>query len=668
MKFKQIQQFLQHNYLHLPRWGFLSLSILQAAALFALIFTFARHSTAVDWQEKVAPALLVMMNGDGIDEVEFLIELDAQVDLAAVDPSWTKTQKGSYVYSQLQTAALESQKSVLRDLQLAGVEYKAFWVTNAIWVSAPPHLIPTLAQRPDVRYLHTNLPIPQADPLPAPEADIQAVQGNEWGLEKIGADLLWAEGITGTGALIGGQDTGYQWDHPALIDAYRGWDPVSQTADHNYGWHDAISSDLSGNGTNNRCGYSSPVPCDDNGHGTHTMGTMIGTTGGNGNQIGVAPGADWISCRNMEEGWGTPATYIDCFEWFLAPTDLAGLNPDPSKAPHVINNSWACPINEGCNTGNFAIMEQVVDNLRTAGIAVVVSAGNFGSLCGTVRTPAAIFDSSIAIGATSQSDEIASFSSRGPVTVDGSGRLKPDLVAPGIGVYSASLDDGYATNQGTSMAAPHVAGAIGLLISAVPEAAGQVDLLEQALIETATPLTTTDSCGGVSNGAVPNNVFGAGRINVAAARDWLTVQLGSQLSTSVSGPLSITENSPAFPLQTILAYTLYVTHSHALSPTENVTLTANLPANTTLLTTTLPVSISGSQLSWSWPQLAPTDTQQITLTLQLSDTASSTIYTVLFDDYAVKREGFLTPTVGMPFTTTIWHAPYQQHLPVTFKN
>ena len=665
MKFRQIQRFFQRDSFYLPRWGFLSLSILQAAVLFVLIFTFARHSTAVDWQEKVAPALLVMMNGDGVDRVEFLIELEAQGDLAAVDSSWTKTQKGSYVFTQLQIAAFESQDGLLRELRLAGVEHKPFWVTNAIWVSAPPHLIPSLAQRPDVRYLHTNLPIPQADPLPVPEADAQAVQANEWGLEKIGADLLWAEGITGTGALIGGQDTGYQWDHPALIDAYRGWDPISQTADHNYGWHDAISSDLSGNGTNNRCGYSSPVPCDDYGHGTHTMGTMIGTTGGNGNQIGVAPGADWISCRNMEEGWGTPATYIDCFEWFLAPTDLAGLNPDPSKAPHVINNSWACPTSEGCNTGNFAIMEQVVDNLRTAGIAVVVSAGNYGPACSTVRTPAAIFDSSIAIGATSQSDGIASFSSRGPVTVDGSGRLKPDLVAPGVGVYSAYLDDGYSTLQGTSMAAPHVAGAIGLLISAVPQAAGQVDLLEQALIETATPLTTAGSCGGVSNGSVPNHVFGAGRINVAAARDWLTVELGSQLTTTVSGPLFITENSPTIPLQTNLTYTLHVT---ALATTQDVTLTANIPTNTTLLTTTLPVSITGSQLSWSWSQLSPTTTQQVTLTLQLSDTTPSTIFTVSFDDYAVKRQGFLTPTFGLPITTTILHAPYKQHLPIVLNN
>ena len=139
---------------------------------------------------------------------------------------------------------------------------------------------------------------------------------------------------------------------------------------HNYNWHDSIHS---GGGS---CGADSPAPCDDFGHGTHTMGTMVGDDGGT-NKIGVAPRRKWIGCRNMDQGVGTPATYTECFQWFIAPTDLPNQNPDPSKAPHVINNSWGCPPSEGCT--DPTVLQTVVENTRAAGIEVVVSAGNAGS-------------------------------------------------------------------------------------------------------------------------------------------------------------------------------------------------------------------------------------------------------------------------------------------------
>ncbi len=200
---------------------------------------------------------------------------------------------------------------------------------------------------------------------------------------------VWAQGFTGQGAVVGGQDTGYQWDHPALINQYRGWNGT--TADHNYNWHDAIHS---GGGV---CGANSPEPCDDSGHGTHTMGTMVGDDGA-GNQIGMAPGARWIGCRNMDQGNGTPATYSECYQWFIAPTDLNDLNPDPSKAPDVINNSWSCPLSEGCTDPNVLLAD--VEAVRAAGILTVHSAGNSGPTCSTVDTPAAIYDASFTVGAT----------------------------------------------------------------------------------------------------------------------------------------------------------------------------------------------------------------------------------------------------------------------------
>ncbi len=169
-----------------------------------------------------------------------------------------------------------------------------------------------------------------------------------------------------------GQDTGYQWDHPALRQQYRGWD--GSTANHDYHWHDAIHT------TGSNCLPDSKEPCDDDGHGTHTMGTIVGDDGGV-NQIGVAPGARWIGCRNMNKGVGTPATYIECFEFFLAPYPVGGnaSQGQPSMAPHIINNSWSCPLDEGCDETHIALLEQTVGSREAAGIMVVASAGNGGS-------------------------------------------------------------------------------------------------------------------------------------------------------------------------------------------------------------------------------------------------------------------------------------------------
>jgi subtilisin family serine protease len=328
----------------------------------------------------------------------------------------------------------------------------------------------------------------------------------EWNILKVNADDVWAAGVTGEGAVIAGADTGYDWDHPALKEMYRGWNGVS--ADHNYNWHDAIHS---GGGS---CGPDTNQPCDDNGHGTHTMGTMVGDDGGV-NRIGMAPGARWIGCRNMNVGNGTPTTYSECFQWFIAPTDLNDQNPNPALAPHVINNSWSCPPSEGCTDPN--VLKTVVENTRAAGIVVVVSAGNSGPNCSSVNSPIAIYDAAFTVGSTTSSDLISGFSSRGPVTVDGSNRLKPDVSAPGSSVRSSLPGTGYGFLSGTSMAAPHVAGLVGLLISAVPGLAGEVDQLEAIISDTALDLTGGQECGGVPGNQIPNNTFGYGRIDALAA-------------------------------------------------------------------------------------------------------------------------------------------------------
>lgn len=472
----------------------------------------SRAETEQGWQARVDPAVLARTTT--ASESEFLLFLEEQADLTPAAAMLTKAEKGAFVYEQLTRTAQRSQGSLLRTLSAAGVDYRPYWIANMIWVRGDEQLIRQLAQRPDVAHLYANPRVRM--PEPTERAEARQPDGIEWGINLVNAPDVWAAGITGQGIVVGGQDTGYQWDHPALKKQYRGWD--GQMVDHNYNWHDAIHPDSDTGGVS-RCGVGLAEPCDDNGHGTHTMGTMVGDDGG-ANQIGMAPGARWIGCRNMEGGWGTPATYSECFQWFVAPTDLSGQNPNPNLAPHVINNSWSCPPSEGCTSPE--ILRTVVENVRAAGIVVVVSAGNSGPSCSTVSTPAAIYDTSFSVGATNSSDDIASFSSRGPVTIDGSNRLKPDISAPGVGVRSSYPDDSYVSLSGTSMAGPHVAGQIALLLAASPSLIGEVETIEALIERTAIPLTTSEGCGGDSIRAVPNHTFGHGRIDAwAAVRTYL---------------------------------------------------------------------------------------------------------------------------------------------------
>jgi subtilisin family serine protease len=249
---------------------------------------------------------------------------------------------------------------------------------------------------------------------------------------------------------------------------------------------------------------------------------MIGdATAEGGTVLGMAPAAKWVGCRNMRGNAGTPGSYTACFEWFLAPYPQGG-NPftdgKPELAPGIINNSWRCPATEGCDADS---LRQIVDTVRASGLFIAASAGNeasngnpFGSpQCNTVNTPIGIYDSSFSVGAHDQLGNIAFFSSRGPVIVDGSNRLKPDLTAPGTNVVS-TVPGGYLSLSGTSMASPHLAGAVALLWSVAPELVGDVDRTEQILRDSATPVVNGD-CDPAP--ASPNNVYGYGRLNVLQA-------------------------------------------------------------------------------------------------------------------------------------------------------
>lgn len=591
----------------------LILPIIASLGLLALFLQSAQTALATDWQSKVSPAVLTQLSGRSNAEVEVLVQLNAQADLSGAADLQTKAAKTRFVYEQLTAVAQTSQQPLQAFLDAEAVNYRSYWVNNTIWLAGTAELIETIASREDVAYLYANPQVQFDEPESVAQqtADALEVLAVEWGVERIGAPLVWADGITGTGVVIAGQDTGYVWDHPALIRQYRGWDSEQMTVTHDYNWHDAVQEEMSGNGSN-PCGYQITAPCDDNSHGTHTMGTMVGDDGA-GNQVGVAPGAKWISCRNMEQGYGSPETYIDCFQWFLAPTDLNGENPRPDLAPHIINNSWGCPPFEGCSPDNFPVMEAVVDNLRTAGIIVVTSAGNSGSSCGSVDDPAAIFDSSVTVGNTTSTDSIANSSSRGPVLVDGSGRPKPDLSAPGTSIRSTALGSSYSFKTGTSMAAPHVAGAFALLISAHPQFAGDVDLLEEILLQTTVPITgISQECGGIAGNQLPNNIVGHGRLNVYEAVNSHIVQLETG-----DTPLTVTVGMP-------FTHTFTVTHHHLLSNSGPLTLSSALPADVTVISATLPFTRSAESLQFTLADLAPSEAQAVTVTLEITSTTTLT--------------------------------------------
>ncbi|HJU39462.1 MAG TPA: S8 family serine peptidase [Tahibacter sp.] len=456
---------------------------------------------------KLDPSLLdARQDGAKARPVEAMIELKGRADALLLDRRGDVAERRGAWMKMLRAHAERSQADLLDALKAEGAEFRSYWINNTVWVRATPDVLARISRRADVDFVYANAPL--SENLPQPEIDAgpasKAVLAVEWGVNKIRAPQVWAAGFRGAGVVVAGQDTGVRWDHAALKAKYRGWNGTS--ANHNYHWHDAVHS-----GGIASCPANSAVPCDDHNHGTHTVGTIVGAAGSN--QIGVAPDAKWIACRNMNSGAGTPATYTECMQWFLAPTNLAGGSPDPSKAPDIINNSWGCPSSEGCTPKS--ILQSAVNALVDGGIFFVVSAGNDGSSCASLVDPPAIYEKSFTIGSTTSGDAMSSFSSRGPVS--GAAFNKPDAVAPGSNVRSALRNGSYGTMSGTSMAGPHVAGAAALLISAYPALRGQPEQIADLLRASAVHISSTQTCGGIPSTRFPNPVQGDGRIDVYAA-------------------------------------------------------------------------------------------------------------------------------------------------------
>ena len=510
---------------------FCSLFIVAAAVAALGAFGSSRASSQGNPPERTSVAAKiapwVMEHTANGQQAEFLVVLAEQADLSGAATLPSKSEKGRFVRDALWNKSQATQGPILQLLRERGLEHHSYYVVNGILVKAGREIAEMLAARPDVARVEGNPEIRNLLPQPAPAANASSQPESpatiEPGINYTHAPQVWALGFNGQNIVVASADTGVRWTHNALKPHYRGWDGV--TADHDFNWHDSIHT---GGGT---CGPDSPQPCDDFFHGSHTTGTAIGDDGG-ANQIGMAPGAKWIACRNMSVGVGTPARYIECMEFFLAPYPVGGdpSQGDPTKAPDVTINSWGCPTSEGCSVNT---LKAAVEAQRAAGIMMVVAAGNSGSSCSTVIDPPSFYDASYTVGALNTgTDTAAFFSSRGPANIDGSGRIKPDIAAPGTSTRSASnsSDNAYTFADGTSMATPHIAGAVALLWSAKPELKNNPDATEPVLNDNAVHIASTQ-CGAAGP---PNNVYGWGRVDAFAA-----VSNGNPTPTPTPGPITL---------------------------------------------------------------------------------------------------------------------------------
>jgi subtilisin family serine protease len=603
---------------------------LSLAGLFLSALLVVTHAASAACPANVAPQV---WEATAAGEAEFLVVLAEQADLGVAAALPGREARLRAVYDALRETALRTQAALRVELDDRGVAYRAFYIVNMLAVKGDRALVLRLAARSDVARIAANPQVrqvlPEGGSIERPFADVrpQSPQAVEWNVARINADDVWAFGYTGQGIVVAGQDTGYDWTHPALVRQYRGTNGI--TATHDYNWHDAIHTNNHGF---NACGVDSPEPCDDDGHGTHTMGSIVGDDGA-GNRIGVAPGARWIGCRNMDNGWGTPATYAECFQFFLAPYPIGGepfTDGVPSLAPHVINNSWTCPPSEGCD---WSTLQAVVENARAAGIVVVASAGNDGPACSTVAEPIALYDAAFSVGATDSSDNIASFSSRGPVTVDDSGRLKPDVSAPGVGVRSSLPGGGYGLRSGTSMAGPHVVGSVALLWSAQPSLIGDVDVTEWLIAQTARPHVDT-SCGGAPGGR-PNNVYGWGVVDALAA------------VRAISPGLAIAKQAvfpPGLPAR-LLVYTIHVTNTTYFTFTQ-IVLTDAIPLSTTFAWASGAYTQAAGVVTWTSASLVSGEVLTATLAVTVEHLPRGTL--VVNNAYGIRAGELLTPVMGAP--------------------
>ena len=441
----------------------------------------------------------------------YWIDLSSKSELSSSQTmDWSA--RGWYVYQQLSRSAEASQAAVVAYLKDSGVKYKSFWIKNTILVtSSDLSVLNGLMSFPEIEAIRSRKEYQVYEPEKSAAVQDNGVNAVEPNLTHVKADQAWALGYTGAGITVANIDTGVRYSHDALVNQYRGNDGGDFT--HDYNWFDPYDEFV--------------VPTDANGHGTHTMGTMVGDDGG-ANQVGIAPGANWMACRGCSTSSCTDVALLTCAEFVAAPTDLNGDNPDPDMRPDAVNNSWG-----DCSTAYDGWYQTVVDTWQAAGIYPIFSNGNASNCAyssppglNTVGNPAR-YGNVTGVGSSGeQNGQYASHSNWGPSDVadtvnpvTGFEFMKPQVLAPGVSIRSSTpgsdseYQDGW---SGTSMSAPHVTGLVALMWQAGPCLVGDYAATETMMEDTAIPVIYDDGSSDTPSND-PNYAAGWGEIDALAA-------------------------------------------------------------------------------------------------------------------------------------------------------
>ena len=407
-----------------------------------------------------------------------ILVLKAKANLAAVFGNRTAVKR------LLMQTAEQSQRELIPQLEAWKQQgevrrYRRFWIINAIAVEGTQQVFQALERHPAVAAIRPNITVTLPRPIPSSRIVIQ--QAFTWGLQKIRVPEAWQTfQVQGEGVVVGVIDTGIDPNHPDLRGKLR---PQN-------GWFDAVNGQ--------------PTPYDDQGHGTHVSGTIAGGNA-SGVHIGVAPKATLIAAKAFDaSGIGTFEWIIASMQWVMDPDG----DPNTDDGADVVNNSWG-----GSSDSPTMIPEyrDIINAWIAARIFPAFAIGNEGPDPRTTGSPGD-YPMAFGVGATDINDRIADFSSRGPVFWEGIGDIiKPDVSAPGVDIYSSVPGGGYESWMGTSMACPHVAGTVALMLSLAIKNRRideiDVNFLKRALEETAVDLGAPGK----------DNDYGSGRIDAFEA-------------------------------------------------------------------------------------------------------------------------------------------------------
>ncbi|MGW0936967.1 S8 family serine peptidase [Streptomyces sp. NPDC002666] len=509
--------------MHLPRSPRRRRAVWTAASLAAAAAMLAGPAPALADSAPSSPASAKIDAGLATavqkgEDARFFVVLTDQADLTVAKRKTSHAQAAAAAYKELRDTAHQGQRSLTAFLDKKKVAHEDYWIANTVQVTGDQKLVNELAKRSDVARI-VKARTYELDDMETSDSKVTATRTQagtnssatgddapEWGVKDIKADQVWSQyDNRGEGIVIANVDSGVQYDHPDLVQQYRG-NNGDGSFTHDYNFYDPSGV----------CGASG-APCDNNGHGTHTMGTMVGKNG-----IGVAPDAKWIAAKGCESDKCTDDYLLKAGQWILAPTDHNGQNPRPDLAPNIVNNSW------GNKDQLTPFYEDIIDAWNAAGIFEAFAAGNDGNgvTCSTTHPPGSQADT-YGVGAYDSAGKIAKFSGFGPSPLDGS--AKPNISAPGSNVTATWPGSSYNTISGTSMATPHVAGAVALLWSAAPSLIGNIDETRKLLNEGARDVEDTH-CGGTAG---MNNVWGEGKLDIFAS-----VEKAPHTAVTVSGKVT----------------------------------------------------------------------------------------------------------------------------------